>query len=200
MLLYNVVALRFLHIIPMPFTAPQSIESSRTRLRIVEASDLPALLRVNGDDEVTRYLPYATWLSQADAQAWYERIVKAQGSGTALQFAVIEKASDQVIGTCLLFRYDEGSQRAELGYVLGRQYWGTGLMLDALQALLGHAFHVMHLRRVEAEVNPANTASVHLLERLGFTREGLQRQRWVDKGQAYDVAVFGLLRDEYPCA
>ncbi len=77
----------------MPFTAPQSIESSRTRLRIVEASDLPALLRVNGDDEVTRYLPYATWLSQADAQAWYERIVKAQGAGTALQFAVIEKAS-----------------------------------------------------------------------------------------------------------
>ncbi len=58
----------------------------------------------------------------------------------------------------------------------------------------------MHLRRVEAEVNPANTASVHLLQRLGFTREGLLRQRWVDKGQAYDVAAFGLLRDEYPSA
>lgn len=184
----------------MPFTAPQTIESARTRLRIVAAADLPALLQVNGDDEVTRYLPYASWLSLADAEAWFERIVRAQASGSALQFVLVEKASDEVIGACVLFRYDEGSQRAELGYVLGRQYWGMGLMREALQALLGQAFHVMGLRRLEAQVNPANTASVHLLERLGFSREGLLRQRWVDKGQAYDVAAYGLLRDEYPSA
>ena len=155
-----------------------------------------ALMLVNGDDEVTHYLPYATWTSPTDAQAWYERIAKVQESGTALQFVLIEKAAERVVGTCLLFRYDEGSSRAELGYVLGRPHWGTGLMHEALQALLRHAFEVLCLRRLEAEVNPANLASVHLLERLGFKREGLLRQRWVTKDQPYDVAVYGLLRDE----
>lgn len=181
----------------MPLAALQSIESPRTRLRIVERSDLPALMRVNGSDEVTRFLPYATWNCQADADAWFDRMAGVQASGTALQFVLVEKATQEVIGTCLLFRYDEGSNRAELGYVLGRPRWGVGLMTEALHALVGHAFEGLGIRRLEAEVNPANAASVRVLERLGFTREGLLRQRWVTEGQAYDVAVYGLLRHEY---
>jgi RimJ/RimL family protein N-acetyltransferase len=70
-------------------------------------------------------------------------------------------------------------------------------MKEALQGLLSAAFSDLGLRRVEAEVNPANLASVRLLERLGFAHEGVLRQRWVAKGQAYDVAVYGLLRDDW---
>jgi RimJ/RimL family protein N-acetyltransferase len=181
----------------MPLAALQSIESSRTKLRIVEQPDLPALMLVNGNDEVTRFLPYATWNTLADAEAWYERVSGIQATGTALQFVLVEKATERVIGTCLLFRYDAGSNRAELGYVLGRQHWGTGLMIEALHTLVGHAFEGLGLRRLEAEVNPENKASVRILDRLGFTREGLLRQRWVTKDQPYDVAVYGLLRHEY---
>ncbi len=65
-------------------------------------------------------------------------------------------------------------------------------------ALLGHAFANMNVRRVEAEVDPRYTASAGLLRRLGFTREGLLRQRWVTKGEANDVEMFGLLRSDWP--
>jgi [ribosomal protein S5]-alanine N-acetyltransferase len=181
----------------LPLAALESIESVRTRLRIVERSDLPDLMLVNGDDEVTRFLPYATWKTPDDADAWYERVTGIQASGTALQFVLVEKTTGRAVGTALLFRYDEGSNRAELGYVLGRQHWGKGLMLEALHALVGHAFEVLGIRRLEAEVNPANSASVRVLERLGFTKEGLLRQRWVAKERPYDVAAYGLLRDEY---
>ena len=137
---------------------PPPLETQRLIVRHVHMSDLADLLVVNGHDDVTRYLPYASWASIADARAWLERMQRAQASGSALQWAVVDKASAAVIGSCLLFQYDAPSALAELGYVLGRAYWGQG---------------------------------------LGFTSEGILRQRWVTKGEARDVESFGLLRPEW---
>jgi ribosomal-protein-alanine N-acetyltransferase len=181
---------------PPCFADPGALESERLRVRLVEAVDLTDLLRVNGNDEVTRYLPYATWIALADAQAWLERMQQAQASGTTLQWVVVDKASGTVVGTCLLFQYDELSSRAELGYVLGHDWWGQGLMHEALQALLQCAFTTLGLRRIEAEVDPRNLASGKLLQKLGFSSEGVLRGRWVTKGHVCDVESFGLLRDD----
>jgi len=181
----------------VPLQAPASIDSPRLQIRLVTRADLQDLMAVNGDEVVTRFLPYATWSAIADAHAWYERMEKIQASGTALQFVLIERRTGLAVGTCLLFRFDAGSARAELGYVLGRARWGTGLMHEALAALIDAAFGAMSLRRLEAEVDPRNTASGRLLQRLGFRREGLLRERWVTKGAPADVEVYGLLRDEW---
>ena len=176
---------------------PPPLETQRLIVRHVQVSDLPELLVVNGHDDVTRYLPYASWASIADARAWLERMQRAQASGSALQWAVVDKAIAAVIGSCLLFQYDAPSARAELGYVLGRAYWGQGLMREALAGVLDCAFYTLGLRRIEAEVDPRNVASGKLLKGLGFTSEGILRQRWVTKGEARDVESFGLLRPEW---
>lgn len=181
----------------MPLSPPELIESPRLLVRIVEKSDLPDLMRMNGDREVTRFLPYPTWESIADGEAWFDRMRGIQAAGTALQFVIVDKRTHAAIGTCLVFRYDEGSRRAELGYALGRSHWGSGYMREALHATIHHAFRAMGLRRLEAEVNPTNAASVRLLERLGFVREGVLRQRWVSAQQPYDVAIYGLLSHEF---
>jgi ribosomal-protein-alanine N-acetyltransferase len=182
----------------LPTATPEPIETGRLRLRLVAESDLPALLEVNGDDTVTRFLPYATWNSPADAQAWYQRMSDLQAKGAALQFVVIDKRTERAIGTCLLFQFDQASGRAEIGYALGRAHWGKGIMREALGALIERAFGELALRRLEAQVDPRNQASGRLLLRLGFTREGLLRQRWFTKGDACDVEAYGLLRHEWP--
>jgi RimJ/RimL family protein N-acetyltransferase len=182
----------------MALERPPPIETGRLRVRLVEARDLPALFEVNGDAEVTRFLPYAKWGAPGDGNAWLKRMMDLQATGTALQFVAAEKPSDKAIGTCLLFRHDAGSARAELGFVLGRAHWGTGCMTEALTALIDTAFDAMGLRRLEAEVNPGNASSGRLLRRLGFVREGLLRQRWVSRGGVpYDVEAYGLLRDDW---
>ncbi len=183
----------------MPLAAPaKEIESERLLIRLVAESDLPALLEVNSSAEVTALLPYARWQTMADAEAWLRRMEGIQATGLALQFVVADKSSSRAIGTCLLFRFEEGSARAELGYALGRDHWGRGVMHEALVALVGHGFTEMGLRRLEAEVDTRNRPSARLLLRLGFTKEGLLRQRWITKGEAKDVEMFGLLRDEWP--
>jgi len=167
-------------------------------VQLVTESDLPALFEINSSEEVTALLPYARWESMADAEAWFRRMQGMRDTGLALQFVVVSKSTGAAIGTCLLFRFEEASARAELGYVLGRAHWGQGLMREALQTLVGCAFGSMGLRRLEAEVDTRNRSSARLLLTLGFTKEGLLRQRWVSKGAAKDVEIYGLLRDEWP--
>ena len=181
----------------MPLRLSHGLESARLLTRLVTEDDLPALLVVNGDDAVTHYLPYASWRSLEDARNWYARMGALQAAGAALQFAVLEKQSGVAIGSCLLFRHDEASARAELGYVLGRTHWGQGYMQEALRTLIECAFGELNLRRLEAEVDPRNTRSSQLLLRLGFTVEGRLRERWLTKGEPTDVSVCGLLSREW---
>ena len=184
----------------MPLLDPGILESRRLLLRRVDTRDLADLGVVNGDDAVTRFLPYATWRTPADASAWFERMQAIQATGTALQLVIVERTSERAIGTCLVFRHDEGSARAELGYVLGRAHWSRGYMREALGVLIANAFGPMKLRRLEAEVDPRNGASQRLLLHLGFQKEGRLRERWIAKGEAKDVDVFGLLRHEWTSA
>jgi [ribosomal protein S5]-alanine N-acetyltransferase len=171
-----------------------AIDTARLRLRRVERADLPELLAINGDEAVTHHLPYATWRSIADADAWYERMARLVESGAATeQFVIVQRASARVIGTCLLFRLDAASARAEIGYVLGREWWGQGLAVEALRAFVAASIEHYQLRRLEADIDPLNLASARLLERLGFEREGLLRQRYFSKGRRVDAALYGLL-------
>ena len=182
----------------MPLRLVHAPESARLLTRLVTEADLPSLLIVNGDDAVTRYLPYASWHGLEDARNWYARMSALQAAGSALQFVILEKRSGSAIGSCLLFRHEEVSARAELGYVLGRMHWGQGYMQEALRALIDCAFGELNLRRLEAEVDPRNTRSSLLLERLGFSAEGRLRERWLTKGEPTDVNVYGLLSREWP--
>ena len=172
------------------------IETARLKIRLVQESDLPWLLEINS--EITRYLPYESWKGMADGQAWYDRMSARLAGGEAGQFVIEWRESGRVIGSCLLFRFEKASARAELGYLLAREFWGTGCMLEAMNAFIAFAFGSMGLRRLEAEIDPRNVSSARLLERLGFVREGLLRQRWTLKGEVTDSSLYGLLCTDRP--
>jgi [ribosomal protein S5]-alanine N-acetyltransferase len=181
----------------MSLAAPEFVQTPRLYIRRVHELDLSALFLVNGNDEVTRFLPYATWVTPRDAMAWLARMRGQEAAGTALQLVVIEGATHVPVGSIVLHRHDEPSLRAEIGYVLGRPWWGRGYMREALAAVCDTAFTTMGLRRLEAEVDPGNTPSIRLLQTLGFAHEGVLRQRWTAKGRTHDVNVYGLLSDEW---
>jgi RimJ/RimL family protein N-acetyltransferase len=168
----------------------------RLRLRAVTEDDLPALMAVNGDDEVTRFLPYASWREPQDGAAWLGRMRALEHSGQAQQLVMARADDDVAIGTALLFRWEPASRRLELGYALGRAHWGQGLAQEALASLLAQVFAGLGVNRVEAEVDTANLASNALLRRLGFRHEGVLRQRWQAKGRCYDVNAWGLLASD----
>lgn len=181
----------------MALPAFQPVDSPRLTLRPVTGDDLGDLFAVNGDEETTRYLPYAAWQSPVDASSWLARMQALAAAGSAVQLVMQRRSDGRVIGTVLLFRWDEGSARIELGYVLGRAHWRQGLAREAVQAVCGQAFGALGVRRIEAEVQPDNLASNALLRALGFSHEGTLRQRWVARQRAYDTHLYGLLAEEW---
>jgi RimJ/RimL family protein N-acetyltransferase len=181
----------------MPFPFISEIASQRLTLRPVAAADLADLLEVNGDPEVTEFLPYATWQSLADAATWLTRMEALAAAGTGQQLVLVDKADRKVLGTLLLFKYEEASRRMELGYALGRRYWNKGFMREAIQAACSHLFGALAVRRLEAEVNPANVPSNKLLLRVGFVLEGTLRKRWIAKDVAYDTHMYGCLAEDW---
>jgi RimJ/RimL family protein N-acetyltransferase len=112
-------------------------------------------------------------------------------------WAVAERDNDRLIGTTTLFSLAGAHRRAEIGYSLVGSHQGRGLAAEALRTAIGHAFGDLGLERIEADVDPRNEKSWQLLERLGFRREGLLRDRWRVDGEVCDSYLYGLLRPEY---
>jgi len=179
------------------FDAGLSLETPRLRLRAVRGSDAPALLEIFADPAVARYGSSPPWADLAEAERRVARDLQGGADGSVLALLVERAADARVIGRCVLFHVDRGCRRAEVGYALASSAWGQGYAREAVQALLDYGFEHLDLNRVEADIDPRNTASARLLERLGFRAEGLLRERWIVAGEVSDSAMYGLLRAEW---
>jgi len=181
---------------PVPKVVP-TLESSRLRLRTYRSSDAEAMFRLYSDPRVMRYWSFPPWTSLAQAQAYLARVLGEMEVGTSvLPWAIATRADDVLIGTVTLFSVNIDQGHAGTGYSLPADVPGQGLAREALGLALAHAFDTLHLRRIEADIDPRNGPSCRLVEHLGFRREGLLRARWHVAGELCDSALYGLLADE----
>ena len=174
-----------------------TITGARTDLRALQSSDIPALFNVFSEPEVLRYWDGALMTSLTDASAYLRQINEGFRSRQLFQWGISDQKSRLILGTCTLLQISPAHRRAEIGFALGKPHWGKGFAHDALGALIGFAFEQLQLHRLEADVDPRNTRSLRLLERLGFQREGYLRQRYHLNGELQDAIVLGLLRAEW---
>ena len=101
-----------------------------------------------------------------------------------------------MIGKCILFQFNQANHRAEIGFILNHNYWRQGLMHQALEAVIDFAFTTLKLHRIEADVDPENAGSLGVLEKLGFQREGLFRDRWLLNNEWVDSVMLGLVKPD----
>src|SRR4030095_3335160 len=181
----------------MSSNALPEISGDRVRLRGIEESDLDQLYSIFSDPKVMRYWSTLPLESIEEARALLNEIQTGNQQRTMLKWGVALKETDILIGTVTLFHLEQSQERAEIGYAQARAYWGQGYIHEALQSLLTYAFEEMKLRRVEADVDPRNGASIKTLERLGFQKEGFLRERWHVGGEIQDALFYGLLQREW---
>lgn len=144
-----------------------------------------------------RYWSTEPWETLGAAQDYIDQIHTGFDERTLFQWAITDPANDGAIGTVTLTAWDRTNRHAELGYMLSPSHWGKGLAREAVRAVLAFGFPEMDLHRVEAELDPRNVASARLLEALGFSFEGLMRERWYLYDEWCDSAYYGLLRADF---
>jgi RimJ/RimL family protein N-acetyltransferase len=171
-----------------------TLTTDRLVLRAVTDSDAPALFEIFSNPEVMRFWSRPPMESTEEAFSLVRDIEAGWNARTLLQWGVTLKSEDLVIGTCTLYRWDRTHRRAELGYVLRRDRWGSGLATEAVRAVLDFGFAEMKLHRIGADTDPRNAASARVLQRLGFQREGLQRQTYFHLGEWADSELWGLVK------
>ena len=176
---------------------PIVFDTQRLRLRPLRESDAADLFAIFSDPMVTRYLSHPAWTHIGNAHALIARTTAALGAGTYLYLGVERKSDGKLIGECSLFNLMAQCRRAELGYTLAQEAWGSGYIGEALLAVLEFGFTQLQLNRLEADIDPRNAASARTLERLGFQKEGFLRERWIVNGEVSDTALYGLLQRDW---
>jgi ribosomal-protein-alanine N-acetyltransferase len=174
--------------------APPLLTTERLTIRWIDESDVADQYALFSDPKLLLHVGTAPWTSMSQANEWMERTLRAYTDGTSLVFGITTTQVDRIVANIRLFNFDSGAFRAEVGYILDQSHHGQGIMFEAMSAILGYAFDVLELNRIEADVDPGNAPSIALLERLGFEREGLLRERWMKGGDTSDSLIFGLLR------
>ncbi len=182
----------------MPAFDQLTMTTSRLLLRPLRKADASTLLAVFSDPRVMRYWSTPPWDSIEQAHAMIAGDASAMPAGQQLRLGMVRSADNTLIGMCTLYAFSAQCRRAEVGYALASRCWGVGYMDEALRALLGYGFRELGLNRVEADIDPRNEASARSLERLGFAKEGLLRERWIVGDEVCDTAFYGLLARDWP--
>lgn len=164
-------------------------------LRWITLDDAAGVLELFSDPEVIRYTSLELMKSEDDSCGFILGIQESFAVGTLYQWGV--ELDGFLVGTCTLFHIDRQHRRAEVGFALAPRHWGQRIMSRAVPLVIDFAFRVLALHRIEADADPRNTASLRLLERLGFIREGLLRERYHQLGEVQDAVLLGLLRRDW---
>ena len=171
----------------------RELKTERLYLRPLGMQDDAGMFAMLSDPESMRYWCKAPIKTISEAQQVLRKDVESDAKGNSMCWAILLKSSEQMIGKCILFQYSAANRRAEVGYILNRDYWRQGLMFEALNAMTGFAFKRLNIHRLEADVDPGNTGSLALLEKLGFKREGTFKDRWRVYDEWQDSVMLGLI-------
>jgi ribosomal-protein-alanine N-acetyltransferase len=179
---------------------PPLIEGTGVFLRAPQTGDFAewAALREASRAFLTPWEP--TWpaddLTRSAFRRRLRRYAEDQRSDQAYAFFLFRSSDDTLVGGLTLANLRRGvAQAGSLGYWIGASHAGRGYMTAAVSALIPYAFATLRLHRLEAACIPTNAASVSLLEKTGFVREGYAREYLCINGLWQDHLLYARLKD-----
>ena len=173
------------------------LRTERLLLRPLAMSDSSAYLDIFSDARTLQYWSNEPISNLKEAESLIQQDIEWSESKDCICLGVALSDSNLLIGKITLFQLNEQNRRAEIGYILDRRQCGKGYMKEAVGWLLAYAFDVLKLHRLEADTDPQNLPSLALLEKFGFSHEGLFRDRWWVHGKWHDSVMLGLLEKDY---
>ena len=172
------------------------LQGERVLLRLWRREDAAALFENFSDRQFMRYWSRVVYADVAEVRRYLDLQLAELERFEFYPWAITLRGADKPVGNCTLFSINRDNRRCDLGYGLSPALQGQGLASEAVTLAINFAFNDIGLHRIETDIDPRNEPSWRLVERLGFQREGLLRQRWFVNGEASDSVVHGLLKTD----
>lgn len=170
-----------------------SLFTARLHLRQPSLNDTAAYHEILSMPEVTRYSNMTDGPSEERSRMFVKWMANLHRREKGCAWIVALREGEKPIGAIRIDELHRNSCYGVIGYELHPDYWGSGLMSEALSAIVVFAHETLELNRLEAWTLAGNPASDRVLEKNGFRYEGTQRQKKRFKGQFHDLRIFGRL-------
>ena len=171
--------------------------TDRLLLRPFTLADAPLVQLLAGDRDIasnTLNIPHP--YEDGMAEEWISTHHEKFERGELVNFAIVLRNDDVLIGAIGLV-INQQHENAELGYWIGKPYWGNGYCTEAAKAVLHYGFTALGLNRIHAFHMSRNPASGRVLEKIGMKYEGCLRQHGKRWGVFEDLEMYAILKSEY---
>jgi len=177
------------------------IQGSNITIKLVDASDAQALLALHMKNKdffqafsTTRDERFYTYQGQVDRIL---NTMESQKDGKKYLFLIHSRHTGELIGEVMLYQVvRENLESCGIGYTLDQDQNGKGYMTEAVKLVVNYAFTELKLHRIEAGVMPHNTGSIKVMQKAGFTQEGLARKNVNINGRWEDHLMFAMLEED----
>jgi len=174
------------------------LKSDRLILRGISMKDAKSIFEYRSDRIANQY---QGWIPESidDVRDFIQNKVSEiiNQSQTWFQLVIIEKKSNTVIGDIGIHFLDDDEKQVEIGYTLSGKYQGMGYATEAVKTAIDFLFTQLNKHRIIANLDPRNTKSIALLERLSFRKEAHFVQSYFSKGEWLDDVVYAILKKEW---
>jgi RimJ/RimL family protein N-acetyltransferase len=174
---------------------PKFLAGKHVYLRPLNRGDLDCIMKWSNDPEIRGLIGEVKPMSWEKAEEFY---VKVNNDDQRVWFIIALKKNDRIIGEAGLLRMYPAWRTTDLSIIIGEsEEWGKGYGTEAINLLLEYAFGYLNFHRVAVGVVGFNEEALQFYEKVGFTREGIQRDGYYFNHDYHDFVMMSLLEDEY---
>lgn len=172
------------------------LETERLILREVSKLDVEEIYQIFSDEEVAKYDWFEPIESQEEARKIIDVYKEEFEAEEEITWGIALKETNKLVGICCLCHFEPEARRAEIGYDLMQSEWNKGYATEMVKAIVDFGFNYINLNRIESFITPGNHASVKVLEKAGFTKEGVVRERDFIKNKLEDGVIMAILQKD----
>ena len=172
------------------------LESDRLKYRQITLADSETLFNIRTNPDVMKFMDVEELKSLTESEELINSIGESFKSGAGINWGMIEKSQNKFMGYFGIWKIDAKHCRGEIGYALLPEFWGKGYMLEAANKLIEYGFRELNLHSIEANVNPDNSSSIKLLEKIGFRKEAHFRENYLFRNEFKDSFIYSLLESD----
>jgi [ribosomal protein S5]-alanine N-acetyltransferase len=175
----------------------KTLEADRLILRSLTLDDAPMVEKYASDYDVaktTLNIPHP--YPEGGARDFISSILEAERKGKIVIFAITRKEDNSLLGL-INITGTNANRRAEIGYWIGKPFWGKGYGTEAAKAIIKYGFEELNHNRIYALAFTDNPGSRRIMEKSGMKHEGILRQHAMKDGRPVDLTYYAILREEY---
>lgn len=174
-----------------------TLETERLILRKITLEDVEDMYTYGSNEEVSKYVTWETHKTLSDTKEYIEFILNQYENKKIAPWGIEYKENGKFIGTIDFVSWQIKHNIAEIGYVISQDYWGKGIVTEAVNEVIKFGFNNMDLVRIQARCDIENIGSARVMEKARMSFEGIIRKGIFVKGKHRDLKMYSILKEEF---